>query len=103
MKRRHGYLALAAGFLALCLASGEVTAQMSRARQRLAQTGPFDCFDRCFAEFKTCLGTPRDGGGSPVIIPPDGRDGTVRTPPPFDLCMRARAECDAACVPPATR
>ena len=99
MMLRYARLALVAFGL---LAAHQAAAQIAPAEQRLAQNIPFDCLDRCFAEFKTCLGTPPRDGGPPVILP-NGRGGSVPTPTPFDLCKRARDECDAACIPPPTR
>ena len=100
--RCAGLALIAFGLIGVSTVTHDAAAQVSPTQQQpLAQAIPFDCLDRCFAEFKTCLGTPPNDG-RPVIIP-NGRSGTVPTPPPFDLCKRIRDECDAACVPPPTR
>src|SRR3954468_16130807 len=96
---RYVYLALTLGLLGLSASPYDAAAQTSSARQRLAQTIPFDCLDRCFADFKTCLGTP-PRQDPPVIIPPPNSGGNVPTPPSFDQCKRARDECEAQCLPP---
>lgn len=96
---RSAYLALAMGLLGLSVEVHEAVAQTSQ--QRLAQTIPFDCLDRCFADFKTCLGIPPRT--DPPVTLPNGRPGTVPTPPSFDLCKRARDECEVQCLPPPTR
>jgi hypothetical protein len=67
----------------------------------------FDCFDRCFADFKSCLGEPTRTD-PPVIIrePPIGSSRSVPTPPPFEFCIRVKQECEATCVgidPPARK
>jgi hypothetical protein len=76
-----------------------------RDRIMLAQRR-FDCFDRCFAEFKTCLGEPTRTD-PPQTLKPPGSDNTVPTPPPFEFCIRVKQECEAICVgidpPPARR
>jgi len=65
----------------------------------LTQTIPLHCLDRCFADFKTCLGVPPRN--DPRTTLPNGRG--VPTPPSFDECKRARDECEAACMPPPKR
>jgi hypothetical protein len=100
MLLHHAGLTVALMLFGLSASPREAAAQTSGSRQRLAQTIPFDCLDRCFAEFKTCLGTPPRGDLMPL---PNGRGEGVPTLPPFDLCKRARDECDAQCIPPARR
>jgi hypothetical protein len=62
---------------------------------RIAQIFPFDCFDRCTIDFNLCMGTPPRNGG-PLTPIPNG-DGTVRTPPPVEQCLRFLQDCQAAC------
>jgi hypothetical protein len=61
-------------------------------RFRIAQILPFDCVDRCIADFRICLGIP-PRTDPPVI----GNDPPVKTPPPFEQCLAAQDQCIAAC------
>jgi hypothetical protein len=64
-------------------------------RFRVAQILPFDCVDRCIADFKTCMGF-RPPTDPPKTLPPPG-NGNVPTPPPFEQCIAAQDQCIAAC------
>jgi hypothetical protein len=69
----------------------------NRDRVMLAQRR-FDCFDRCFAEFKACLGEPTRTD-PPQVIPPNSGRGNVPTPPPFEFCLtQVKQACEATCV-----
>jgi len=101
---RHACFAIALGLIGLPNSGPQAAAQTSGAQQqqqqqRTAQALPFDCLDRCFAEFKACLGPPPDP--NKPIPPPNGS--SVPTPPPFEQCKRARDECEAQCLPPPRR
>ena len=68
----------------------------SRDRLMLAQRR-FDCFDRCFAEFKACLGEPTRIDPPQTI--PDKPGGNVPTPPPFEFCLiNVKQACEQSCV-----
>jgi hypothetical protein len=69
----------------------------SRDRLMLAQRR-FDCFDRCFAEFKACLGEPTRTD-PPQTIRDNFGTGNVPTPPPFEFCLiNVKQACEQSCV-----
>jgi hypothetical protein len=67
-------------------------------RFRIAQILPFDCVDRCIADFKTCMGPP-PRTDPPVI----GNDPPVKTTPPYEFCIGVQDQCIAACKEAAGR
>jgi hypothetical protein len=71
-------------------------------RFRVAQILPFDCVDRCIADFKTCMGFP-PRTDPPKILPPPGSGNNVPTPPPFEQCIAAQDQCIAVCKEAAGR
>jgi hypothetical protein len=71
-------------------------------RYRVAQILPFDCVDRCIADFKTCMGFPPHND-PPRTLPPPGSGNDVPTPPPFEQCIAAQDQCIAACKEAAGR
>lgn len=70
--------------------------------QSVFDSPEFQCVDRCYTEFKQCLGTPPDSTGEPPVLKcPDGPcdgEGTVPTPPPYDFCLAAKQQCEATCT-----
>ena len=71
-------------------------------RFRVAQILPFDCVDRCIADFRTCLGIP-PRTDPPKTLPPPGSGNNVPTPPPFEQCLAAQDQCIAVCKEAAGR
>jgi len=87
--------AQAADRLCQLVKRSQTTADKS-GRFRIAQILPFDCVDRCIADFRTCLGIP-PRTDPPVTLPPPGPGNNVPTPPPFEQCLAAQDQCIAAC------
>jgi hypothetical protein len=66
-------------------------------RFQVAQISPFDCTDRCIADFKTCMGKPPANDPGTVQPPPGTGNGTVVTPPGYEFCIGVQDKCIATC------
>ncbi len=80
----------------LCQPAGYRAAADMSGRFRVAQILPFDCYDRCIADFKTCMGENSSNGPPKTQLPP-GSGNTVPTPPPYEFCIGVQDQCIATC------